>query len=99
MTREAGHRYIESYTLRGLGVVHAELRRFEEASEYLRQALAIHRETGDRHGEAWGLYHLSFVLQRSQGRDAARDRLQEALAIFTELGAPEAHDVRALLEE
>jgi hypothetical protein len=61
--------------------------------------MKIHQDIGDRRGEGEALHILGHSLHDAQCMDEARACWQEALRIFTELRAPEADDVRALLEE
>ncbi len=56
-----GNRDCEAYALGNLGIVTSRLGIHQQASEHLRQAVAICRETGDRSSEAEALNGLAEV--------------------------------------
>jgi tetratricopeptide (TPR) repeat protein len=97
--REIGNRHREGMVLNDIANAYQELGQVDEAIDSLERALKIHRDVGNRWGEGEALQFLGLVLQRTKRADEAPPCLEEALRIFTELGAPEAGDVRALLEE
>jgi tetratricopeptide (TPR) repeat protein len=97
--RELGDYYHEGMVLSNVGNAYRGLGRVHEAGECLRAAMKIHQDIGDRRGEGEALHILGHSLHDAQCMDEARACWQEALRIFTELRAPEADDVRALLEE
>ncbi len=97
--REVEDRRGEGVALANLGETYRCLGRFDEAIDHCHQALMIHREVGARHGEARTLDYLGLAVQHTEGAEAARVSWREAFAIFTELGAPEADEVRARLEQ
>ncbi|GAA3001988.1 AfsR/SARP family transcriptional regulator [Streptosporangium longisporum] len=77
--------------------------RFSDAVRYAEQALAVSREIGHPYGEAQALWVLGKAIGGAVGADAAdagrgRDCLERAHHLFTRLGAPEAEDLRLLLE-
>jgi tetratricopeptide (TPR) repeat protein len=59
--RHMGDRRGEALILGGLGIACRELRRFDEAFEYLEAALVIHRESGDLYGEASALNSIGAI--------------------------------------
>ena len=71
---------------------------FEEAVDCEQQALALARDVGHRWGQGRALELLGLAVQPVQGLEAAQVCSQEALTIFRELDAPEADEVRALIE-
>jgi tetratricopeptide (TPR) repeat protein/transcriptional regulator with XRE-family HTH domain len=97
--REVGNRHREGMVLNDIGNAYRELGRFDEAIDCLEEALTIHRDVGSRWGEGRALQFLGLAFQCTPRADEARACWQEALTIFTELGAPEADDVRCLVEE
>jgi tetratricopeptide (TPR) repeat protein len=84
--RQLGHIEAEARGLNNLGMDLVHLGHWEQAVEYLQQALTIWRQIGDRHGEAAALTNLGVALG-SQGHWAlAADRHRQALAIWQGLG-------------
>jgi tetratricopeptide (TPR) repeat protein len=73
--------------LTSLGGAHRALGRFEEAIEYLGQAVAICREIGDRWGEARALHYLGISRLRFGRFDEARLRMQSSPGIELSLGS------------
>ena len=71
--RTAGNRTAEAQALHGLGHVSQELRRFNEAIDFLQQALTIRRAVGDRYGEGNDLDQLGVVYAGLDRRDKAID--------------------------
>ena len=61
------------------------LRRFQEAIEAVRRAVAIYREAGDRHGEAVSLVNLGNALRRTRRFQEAITILEQAVEIRREL--------------
>jgi tetratricopeptide (TPR) repeat protein len=96
--RELGDRHGEGQTLNNLGIVHRRQGHLDQAIRFHEQSLAIRRELGDRHGEGQTLWALGNAIAAARGRRAARSSWAGALAIFDDLGAPQAGQVRALLE-
>jgi DNA-binding SARP family transcriptional activator/tetratricopeptide (TPR) repeat protein len=97
--REGGDRPNEGLALSNLGDAHRERRRLEEALTYYAQALAVFREVGARYGEGLTLQALGLAVEAAgHGTHAARPYWIQALDILTSLGAPQADEVRALLE-
>ncbi|MGH8907569.1 MAG: tetratricopeptide repeat protein [Egibacteraceae bacterium] len=96
--RDIGDRPNAGLALSNLGDVHREQQRFEEAAVYYGEALAIFREVGDRYGEGLTLRALGLAVEAGQGAHAARSYWTEALGILSSLEAPQADEVRRLLE-
>jgi tetratricopeptide (TPR) repeat protein len=96
--RELGDRHGEAQTLNNLGIVHRRQGHLDQAIGFHERSLAIRRELGDRHGEGQTLWALGNAIAATRGRRAARSSWAGALAIFDDLGAPQAGEVRALLE-
>lgn len=84
--RLAGHRQGEAWTLCGLGLALTDLRRFEQAVECERTALAISGDLGDTWGEGWALGNLGSTY-RAMGRvEDAIDCHRQAFAISRTTG-------------
>ncbi|MFF0573126.1 AfsR/SARP family transcriptional regulator [Streptosporangium saharense] len=72
--------------------------RFGDATRHAEQALAVSVEIGHPYGEALSLWVLGRALAGQSDVRRSRDCLQRAHDIFDRLGAPEAADIRALLD-
>ncbi|MFD2356817.1 tetratricopeptide repeat protein [Nonomuraea ferruginea] len=72
--------------------------RYEDAVRHAEQALVVSREIGHPYGEALSLTVLGRALKGLGSAARSAECLRGALAIFTRLGAPEAGDVRSLLD-
>ncbi|MEV8638314.1 BTAD domain-containing putative transcriptional regulator [Streptosporangium sp. NPDC051023] len=72
--------------------------RFGDATRHAEQALMVSREIGHPYGEALSLWVLGRALTGQGDVRRSRDCLQRAHDIFERLGAPEAADLRALLD-
>lgn len=72
--------------------------RYEDAVRHAEQARAVAREIGHPYGEALSLTVLGRALKELGSTDRSAECLRQALGIFTRLGAPEAGDVRTLLD-
>ncbi|WP_371782041.1 AfsR/SARP family transcriptional regulator [Streptosporangium subroseum] len=72
--------------------------RFSDATRHAEQALTVSREIGHPYGEAQALGVLGRALAGLGEAERSRDCLERAHVIFTRLGAPEAGDLRALLD-
>ncbi|MGW5681441.1 BTAD domain-containing putative transcriptional regulator [Nonomuraea sp. NPDC003754] len=73
-------------------------RRFSDAVRHAEQALAVSREIGHPYGEGLSLTVLGRALHGLGGTARSVDCLRQAFDIFTRLGAPEAGDLKALLD-
>ncbi|GAA3081380.1 AfsR/SARP family transcriptional regulator [Streptosporangium carneum] len=72
--------------------------RFADATRHAEQALTVSREIGHPYGEALSLWVLGRALAGQGDARRSRDCLQRAHDVFDTLGAPEAADLRALLD-
>ncbi|MGC5010037.1 AfsR/SARP family transcriptional regulator [Streptosporangium sp. DT93] len=72
--------------------------RFPDATRYAEQALSVSREIGHPYGEAQALSVLGRALAGLGDAGRGRGCLERAHHLFTRLGAPEAEDLRLLLE-
>ncbi|MEU4830037.1 BTAD domain-containing putative transcriptional regulator [Streptosporangium sp. NPDC023615] len=72
--------------------------RFADATRYAEQALSVSREIGHPYGEAQALWVLGKALGGLGDAGRGRGCLERAHHLFTRLGAPEAEDLRLLLE-
>jgi DNA-binding SARP family transcriptional activator/Flp pilus assembly protein TadD len=76
----------EALALNGLGAVHGQQGRYQQATDHLQHALTICRETGDRISKATALHGLGLICW-GQGRyQQATDHYQQVLAICREIG-------------
>ncbi len=97
--REIGDRSNEGLALSNLGDAYREQQRFDEAFASYEQALAIFRALGSRYGEGLTLRALGLAVEAAQGASTARPYWTEALDILTSLEAPQADEVKALLDK
>ncbi|GHH65907.1 regulatory protein AfsR [Streptosporangium violaceochromogenes] len=72
--------------------------RFADATRHAEQALAVSREIGHPYGEALSLWVLGKALAGLGDAARSTDCLKRAHDVFARLGAPEAADLRALLD-
>ncbi|MBB2912645.1 DNA-binding SARP family transcriptional activator/tetratricopeptide (TPR) repeat protein [Streptosporangium becharense] len=72
--------------------------RFPDATRHAEEALAVSREIGHPYGEAQALAVLGRALAGLGSAGRSRVCLERAHGIFRALGAPEADDLRALLD-
>ncbi|MEU9832189.1 BTAD domain-containing putative transcriptional regulator [Streptosporangium sp. NPDC048047] len=72
--------------------------RFADATRHAEQALTVSREIGHPYGEALSLWVLGRALDGLGDAARSRDCLRRAHDVFARLGAPEAADLRALLD-
>ncbi|WP_157253900.1 AfsR/SARP family transcriptional regulator [Nonomuraea typhae] len=72
--------------------------RYGDAVRHAEQALVVSREIGHPYGEALSLTVLGKALRGMSSVSRSTDCLRQALDIFSRLGAPEAGDVRAMLD-
>ncbi|MDF5756060.1 AfsR/SARP family transcriptional regulator [Spongiactinospora sp. TRM90649] len=73
-------------------------RRFGDAVRHAEQALTVSREIGHPYGEALSLAVLGKALAGLGDASRSRECLRRGYDIFVRLGAPEAGDLRVLLE-
>jgi DNA-binding SARP family transcriptional activator/tetratricopeptide (TPR) repeat protein len=96
--RSAGQRLREHHTLYRLAGSHLKAGRSEEAAGHAREALAIAREIDQRFGEGRALVVLGRALTEDGRPDEGRACWEEAFTVLRAVGAPDAEDVRELLE-
>jgi tetratricopeptide (TPR) repeat protein len=89
----------EAVTLENVGHLHLAQGRNQEAVGCYQQALVISRQAGDRLAEAETLRGLGHAVAAVQGPGAARAHWMAALGILEDLGAPQADEVRWLLND
>ncbi|NCS15260.1 MAG: tetratricopeptide repeat protein [Microcystis aeruginosa G13-12] len=77
---------LQASTLHNLGMVAQELREWEQARSYYRQALEIYIEYGARYEQAKTLHCLGIVAQELREWEQARSYYQQALEICIEYG-------------
>ena len=83
---QAGDTAAEATAVTALGVVALHQARYQQATGYLEQALALFRQTGDRAGQARALNNLGLA-SHHHGRNAqACGWYEQALALFHETG-------------
>jgi DNA-binding SARP family transcriptional activator len=98
LARLAGFRLLEGQALTILAAIHLGQGDADQAADHAQQALALHRETGHRLGQARTLVILGHALRHTGRTEAALPCWQQALALFTDIGAPDADQVRDLLQ-
>lgn len=98
LSRRIGNRDSEAEVLDTMGEAYAVAADWDLARHHYELALALRIETRDRHGEARVLTQLGTVLRAVGQNDRARECWRSASRIFTDMDAPEAADVRALLD-
>ncbi|MEO3873243.1 BTAD domain-containing putative transcriptional regulator [Nonomuraea sp. B12E4] len=72
--------------------------RYADAVRHAEQALVVSRDIGHPYGEALSLTVLGKALRGLGSRTRSLDCLNRAFDIFTRLGAPEAGDLKVLLD-
>ena len=72
--------------------------RYPEAVRHAEEALVVSRDIGHPYGEALSLTVLGKALRGLGNLPRSRDCLRRAFEIFTRLGAPEAGDLKAMLD-
>ncbi|MEU6716875.1 BTAD domain-containing putative transcriptional regulator [Nonomuraea sp. NPDC046802] len=72
--------------------------RYPDAVRHAEQALVVSREIGHPYGEALSLTVLGKALRGLGSTTRSLDCLRQAFEIFSRLGAPEAGDLKALLD-
>ncbi|MFC4015814.1 BTAD domain-containing putative transcriptional regulator [Nonomuraea purpurea] len=72
--------------------------RYPDAVRHAEQALVVSREIGHPYGEALSLTVLGKALRGLGSTTGSLDCLRQAFDIFSRLGAPEAGDLKALLD-
>jgi hypothetical protein len=85
--------------LNNLGEVACAQGRHQDAIAHHRQGSTISHEVGDRYSEAINLLGLGHAVAGAHGRPAALGHWRDAYAILAGLQAPEAEEVRALLDD
>jgi tetratricopeptide (TPR) repeat protein len=88
-------RHGEALRLNELGAQLRRERKYEEAAEQHRAALAILRELGDRQAEALTLNNLALALVHSGSVAVAVQHFEQALVVLRELGDEE-HEGRVI---
>lgn len=95
---ELGDQRGAGQTLHHLGDAERDRRQYHAAIRYYLQSLSRHREVGDLRGEALALHCLGDALHALGRIRQAVASWQDALAIYQQLHAPEAAEVRVLIE-
>jgi DNA-binding SARP family transcriptional activator/tetratricopeptide (TPR) repeat protein len=98
LARQAGHGILEGQAHTIVAAAHLAQDQHNQAIGHAHQALAIHRRAGHRLGQARTLVILGHALRHAGRADAALPCWQQALALFTDIGAPDADQVRDLLQ-
>ena len=97
--RDLDDRRALAMVLNNLGEVAYAQGRFQEAITHHRQGSTISHEVGDRYSQAINLLGLGHAVAGAHDRPAALRHWRDALAILSSLQAPEADEVRALLDD
>ena len=96
--RSAGHRLREHHALYRLAGSHLKAGRPAEAARHAEAALAIARDIDQKFGEGRALVVLGRALTEDGRPGEGRACWEMALAVLRSVGAPDADDVRELLE-
>jgi tetratricopeptide (TPR) repeat protein len=86
VARLAGDHVAEGKALIGIGLADLGQARYQEATDSLRQALAVFRQAGDRTGEARALANLGLAESRQGRYQQAADQYLQALALHRQAG-------------
>jgi tetratricopeptide (TPR) repeat protein len=97
--RDLDERRALAMVLNNLGEVACAQGRHQDAIAHHRQGSTISHEVGDRYSEAINLLGLGHAVAGAHGRPAALGHWRDAHAILAALQAPEADEVRALLDD
>jgi tetratricopeptide (TPR) repeat protein/DNA-binding SARP family transcriptional activator len=97
--RDLDERRALAMVLNNLGEVACAQGRHHDAIAHHRQGSTISHEVGDRYSEAINLLGLGHAVAGAHGRPAALGHWRSALAILSSLQAPEADEVRGLLDD
>ena len=84
--RRAGDPAAEATALNCLGVVHWRQSRYQQAADYLRQALALFEQAADRTGQARALGNLGNIGHHHSCYQDTVNLHRQALSIFRETG-------------
>lgn len=84
--RELGDQAAEARMLRRLGLLAADLGRYDEATRHLSAAAACYEQLGDSHRQATAINSLGLTALRRGDPRTAVTRLSRALAMHQELG-------------
>jgi tetratricopeptide (TPR) repeat protein/transcriptional regulator with XRE-family HTH domain len=82
----AGDRDAEAEALTNLGVVELRQDRYEQATAYLNQALALRRQTGSKIGEARAVINLGVAAMRQDRYAEAVAYLNDAVGLYRATG-------------
>jgi tetratricopeptide (TPR) repeat protein len=75
-----------SWALTGIGACFLALGDLEQAEEYMRRALEIHRQTDMKRNVAGSMQQIGIILQSRGALEAAEDAFKEAVSGFHEIG-------------
>ncbi len=93
--QDIGDRAGQAWVMTNLANAYRELRRGQEASDLLHQALAIRCAIGDHHGQAWTLTMLGLLGINTGHLGAAAQHLSTALNLF--VAQQDRHGMQAVL--
>jgi tetratricopeptide (TPR) repeat protein len=97
-SRRAGDHPGAGGVLLRLGDIHREQQRLEDAAACYEQSLGFFQESSHRHSEGLALLHLGSAMAAMRNEQAARKHWRDALTNLVDLNAPQADEVRALLQ-
>jgi DNA-binding SARP family transcriptional activator/uncharacterized protein HemY len=75
----------QARTLVNLGRLHGKLGRYQQAADYIRQAVTLARDAGDRRGQAEALKYLGIAYDKQGRYHQAVDCNRQALALYREV--------------
>jgi tetratricopeptide (TPR) repeat protein len=97
-SRVAGDHPGAGTALLRLGDIYREQQRLEDAAACYDQSLEFFQESSHRHSEGLAPLHLGSVMTAMHNEQTARKHWHDALTIFVDLNAPQAYEVRTLLQ-
>jgi DNA-binding SARP family transcriptional activator/tetratricopeptide (TPR) repeat protein len=99
LQRDIGDHFGQAETWDSLGYAHHRLGQQAEGAACYQHALDLYRAFDDRYNEADTLVALGDIYRATGDSDSARAVWQQAFTILHQLAHPQAHQVRAKLDE
>ncbi|MHA1983431.1 MAG: tetratricopeptide repeat protein [Candidatus Hodarchaeales archaeon] len=84
--KSTDNKSIIAHTSNVLGLLHLEIKDYNKARNYLKNALTIYEEINHQHGKGKTLFHLSLLFKRQNQNQEALYLGERAFSIFQKLG-------------
>jgi tetratricopeptide (TPR) repeat protein len=84
--KSTDNKSIIAQTSNVLGLLHIEIKDYNKARDYLKDALTIYEELNHQHGKGKALFHLSLLFKRQNQNQEALYLGERAFSIFQNLG-------------